>query len=292
MRGDLLRSVSHGLYRGVLELVAYALRRAAGGFPDVGVTEFLREAYQADFAGAGSVDLRGTDSHTWADSPAAIPVDAGGFHQYAAAHPLCRAYQQLGRPVPLRLSDLPAASALPAYGGTDMSRVLAIPLAIGPQRQCAIALLRAGPDFTAADLELASQLQPVFGGLYDLGRRADVGGARCAGPVGADTGIPLSDRELAVLDLAAGGLITAAIARQLGISPRTVGKHLEKAYRKLGTNDRVSAVLRAQSLGLVPVAAQQAVQFPAGVPGQHAVSHRPRERSADQLPIGEAPAAR
>jgi DNA-binding CsgD family transcriptional regulator len=62
----------------------------------------------------------------------------------------------------------------------------------------------------------------------------------------------LTDRELAVLDLAADGLITAAIARRLGISPRTVGKHLEQAYRKLGANDRVSAVLRAHSLGLVP----------------------------------------
>ncbi len=70
-------------------------------------------------------------------------------------------------------------------------------------------------------------------------------------PVAVDAGVPLTGRELAVLELVAGGLITAAIARRLGISPRTVGKHLEQAYRKLGANDRVSAVLRAHSLGLV-----------------------------------------
>jgi len=48
-------------------------------------------------------------------------------------------------------------------------------------------------------------------------------------------------------------LITAAIARRLGNSLPTVGKHLEQADRKLGTSDRGSAVARAHSLGLVPV---------------------------------------
>ena len=73
-----------------------------------------------------------------------------------------------------------------------------------------------------------------------------------AASVTAHIGVLLTGRELAVLDMAADGLISTAIARRLGISPRTVGKHLEQAYRKLGTNDRVSAVLRARSLGLVP----------------------------------------
>jgi DNA-binding CsgD family transcriptional regulator len=90
-------------------------------------------------------------------------------------------------------------------------------------------------------------------------RPGDVGAAL----VTASAGVQLTDRELAVLDLAADGLITAAIARRLGISPRTVGKHLEQAYRKLGANDRVSAVLRAHSLGLVPFPAEPDVITPA-----------------------------
>jgi DNA-binding NarL/FixJ family response regulator len=49
------------------------------------------------------------------------------------------------------------------------------------------------------------------------------------------------------------GLIAAAIARQLGISPRTVSKHIESIYRKLGTHDRTSAVLRGQAMGFLPV---------------------------------------
>jgi DNA-binding NarL/FixJ family response regulator len=54
-----------------------------------------------------------------------------------------------------------------------------------------------------------------------------------------------------VLNLMANGLIAEAIARQIGISPRTVSKHIENIYRKLGTHDRTSAVLRGQDLGFL-----------------------------------------
>lgn len=64
--------------------------------------------------------------------------------------------------------------------------------------------------------------------------------------------VPITDRELAVLDLMAHGLIAIAIARRLGISPRTVSKHIENIYRKLDTHDRTSAVLRSQAMGLLP----------------------------------------
>jgi DNA-binding NarL/FixJ family response regulator len=66
-----------------------------------------------------------------------------------------------------------------------------------------------------------------------------------------DTGIKLTARELAVLDLMADGLIAAAIARRLGISPRTVNKHIEHVYEKLGTHDRTTTALRAGTLGFL-----------------------------------------
>jgi DNA-binding NarL/FixJ family response regulator len=65
--------------------------------------------------------------------------------------------------------------------------------------------------------------------------------------------VPVTDRELAVLDLMADGLIAAAIARRLGISPRTVSKHIENIYRKLGAHDRTTAVLRSQAMGFLPL---------------------------------------
>lgn len=66
-----------------------------------------------------------------------------------------------------------------------------------------------------------------------------------------DLDVKLTARELAVLDLMADGLIARAIAHRLGISPRTVGKHIENIYRKLDAHDRVNAVLRAQARGLL-----------------------------------------
>jgi DNA-binding CsgD family transcriptional regulator len=60
----------------------------------------------------------------------------------------------------------------------------------------------------------------------------------------------LTPREVEVLSLASRGATTQAIARRLGNQPRTVDKHLERSYRKLGATDRASAVRRALELGL------------------------------------------
>jgi DNA-binding NarL/FixJ family response regulator len=64
----------------------------------------------------------------------------------------------------------------------------------------------------------------------------------------------LTPREVAVLSLLADGMTAEAIGRRLGISNRTVHKHTENLYRKLSATDRLMAVLRAQSLGLLPTA--------------------------------------
>jgi DNA-binding CsgD family transcriptional regulator len=53
----------------------------------------------------------------------------------------------------------------------------------------------------------------------------------------------LTERELDVLQLIALGLTSTSIARRCGISVRTVHKHLEHIYDKLGCRDRVSAAL-------------------------------------------------
>jgi DNA-binding CsgD family transcriptional regulator len=47
-----------------------------------------------------------------------------------------------------------------------------------------------------------------------------------------------------VIELAAGGRTDGAIGHLLGCSPRTVSKHLEHAYRKLGVVNRTAAVSR------------------------------------------------
>jgi DNA-binding NarL/FixJ family response regulator len=69
--------------------------------------------------------------------------------------------------------------------------------------------------------------------------------------LGNGGGHRLTQRELTVLAVLAEGLTADAIARRLDISPRTVHRHLQHLYRKLGTTDRLATVLRAKALGLV-----------------------------------------
>jgi DNA-binding NarL/FixJ family response regulator len=61
----------------------------------------------------------------------------------------------------------------------------------------------------------------------------------------------LTPRELSVLKLMMQGLANKQIARSLGLSIETVKEYASSAYRKLNTNDRVSALFRAQELGIL-----------------------------------------
>ena len=71
------------------------------------------------------------------------------------------------------------------------------------------------------------------------------GRSRGGGPSG------LTSREADVLGLLAQGLANKAITRQLGISPKTVGNHIEHIYTKLGVSGRAGAAMHAMHLGLV-----------------------------------------
>ncbi|GIH71786.1 response regulator [Sphaerimonospora thailandensis] len=60
----------------------------------------------------------------------------------------------------------------------------------------------------------------------------------------------LTAREREVLDLIATGLANSAIARRLGISPKTVSNHISAIFTKLQVADRAEAIIRARQAGL------------------------------------------
>ncbi len=67
----------------------------------------------------------------------------------------------------------------------------------------------------------------------------------------------LTEREREVLDLVAAAHDNLAIARRLGLSPKTVRNHLSNILTKLQVTDRAQAIVRAREAGLGGAGAQQ-----------------------------------
>jgi DNA-binding NarL/FixJ family response regulator len=75
--------------------------------------------------------------------------------------------------------------------------------------------------------------------------RTSVGSKHEARPV------HLTPREREVLALMCEGLSNKAIARRLGIAPTTIKVHVSKILRTLNVSNRLNAVLRTRSWGLL-----------------------------------------
>jgi DNA-binding CsgD family transcriptional regulator len=127
---------------------------------------------------------------------------------------------------------------------------MTIPLAVNQfGARDAYALVSEAP-YLDDDVERAVTVQSLVAGLdahVRLLRAARARGDGAPDPLG----VPLTPRERVVLDLVAQGHTVEGIAARLAISPRTVHKHQEHLYRKLGAVDRLSAVLSAQRRGLL-----------------------------------------
>ena len=61
----------------------------------------------------------------------------------------------------------------------------------------------------------------------------------------------LTSREVEVLGLVATGLTNAQVAQRLFLSPRTVQRHLNSVFHKLGVSSRTAATRFALEHGLV-----------------------------------------
>jgi DNA-binding NarL/FixJ family response regulator len=67
-----------------------------------------------------------------------------------------------------------------------------------------------------------------------------------------------SDRERQVLELVVRGFANKQIARQMGISDRTVKAHLTKAFQRIGATNRTQAALMARRMGFTESPVPQA----------------------------------
>jgi DNA-binding CsgD family transcriptional regulator len=127
---------------------------------------------------------------------------------------------------------------------------LSIPYRIQGVSHGAFVLTSANEEFSPDEVDLARRLQRLFAGLYVQVRAQ--GGAGGLVPSGSVAQVGLTGTEVAVLSLLAQGYPARGIARRLSTSPRTVHKHLEHIYRKLGVTDRLMAVRVATEMGFGP----------------------------------------
>jgi DNA-binding CsgD family transcriptional regulator len=105
---------------------------------------------------------------------------------------------------------------------------------------------RSDDDFSDEDLEVAARIQPLLRALYRQAEALGSTGGATVADVEALTG-----REVTVLRLLYDGYTAESIARRLLLSRRTVEKHVEHLYRKLGVSNRVSAIRVAAERGLL-----------------------------------------
>jgi DNA-binding CsgD family transcriptional regulator len=178
-----------------------------------------------------------------------------------ASCPLLHYYLRTGDMTPQQVADVPSMFAGPRVRArwVELSRYhgfehqLAIPLPAGSDGPRWFVLGRTEP-FAADRMLHARRVQRLIVGLdrqaVALTRWQNRATVADVGAVVAD--VRLTPRELAVLTLVADGLTAAAAARRLVVAERTVHKHLERVYAKFGVSDRVSAVLRAQRIGILP----------------------------------------
>jgi DNA-binding CsgD family transcriptional regulator len=139
------------------------------------------------------------------------------------------------------------------YAPLGVEHQMAFTLPSGSDRVLAIALSRCDHDYTDAERDFANEARPFLIQAYlNALAHHSLRGARPQIPatltLEALVAAGFTAREAEVLRLVALGRSNQHIASALGISDRTVGKHLEHSFRKLGVSDRSTAAGRVWEL--------------------------------------------
>ena len=248
-----------------LDLVADLMERPLAAWPAETIIVALRETFDAPagaFYGRAGAEIVQVNEPAYVDPDQRAAVARWTVEQAPSEHPLLRYYLGSGRSDVMQVAHVPtlflSRGGLDRWrevcagflGPEDVSAQLSLPLwaSAGANRSFIVG--------RAEDIALARRVGRVLAALD----RQIVAHARWRGRLGPaahgalDTAraVGLTPRETAVLELLAGGLTARAMARRLAIAERTVQKHLQRIYAKLGATDRLAAVQRAELIGLLP----------------------------------------
>ena len=165
-------------------------------------------------------------------------ADRAAFDRHFHEHPLVRFHAYQGGRVPQRISDsVPfeqfRRSALynDYYRRIRIDHAIALPIYVRDGLLVSFVLNRTRRDFSDRERALLEVLRPHLARVYQ--RINTVG--------------QLTAREAEVLRWVAAGKSDAQIGAILRISARTVQKHLQNVYDKLGVESRTAAAMRVRS---------------------------------------------
>jgi len=176
--------------------------------------------------------------------------DQQTFNRLMGQHPLVRYHSRHPDGGAWRISDSLSMQAFrrnPLYADyyqrIGIDHVIAVPIISSRRLVMSFVLNRARRDFSDSECQLLNRMQPALANLYRVSSMA----ARVnEGPV--DT---LTPREAEVLRWVAAGKSDTQIAAILRLSVRTVQKHLENSYVKLGVENRTAAAMCLSGASLI-----------------------------------------
>jgi DNA-binding CsgD family transcriptional regulator len=224
----------------VLDLESFAPR----------VLDAARAAVPADWA---SLNALGPDPSVVSIAVPPVPLHFYDVYaKHAHTHPIVKHMQASGDGGPTRISDVidrrsfhRLALYRELYAPLGVEHQIAFSLPAPAGHMLAIVLSRQTEDFTDAERDLLARARPHLIQAYRnalehtaLLRRV---GLAPAMPPADLPAYGLTEREAAVVRRVASGLSNRDIAEEMGLSARTIQKHLEHAYRKLGVSSRSEA---------------------------------------------------
>lgn len=220
------------------------------------VVEGLPRLVASELTTLSICDLKAGTRRVVSDPEGAIAPDGQQcFNRLIHEHPLVRYHSSHPGGGARRISDCVSRTQFQRqeiYGDyhrrIGIDHVVAVPVIAGEALVMSYVLNRKGSDFNDAECALLDAMRPALANLYRFSVLASM---PPAAPQAEEH--RLTPREEEILRWVAAGKSDRQIAAIVGAGVRTVQKHLEHAYVKLGVENRTAAAMRLEALRGRPV---------------------------------------
>lgn len=232
--------LSKNRYDRVLDLAVELMAMSPTEIDYGWIAELLQQVLECPTATFSEVGRDGVTGLGWPTTRLSTSTMTDVTRRNMERHPLIQHYVRTADRRPLAITDLMSLSRWRSSAtGSDIHAVtgfydhLALPLLSPSGTMRAFALGREDGPFTEQEREFVEKLHPLLIAMDHRARLSRSPAARSR----------LTPREEQALELIAEGLTRQVAARRLRISIRTLDKHLEAVYRKLGVNSHIQAAL-------------------------------------------------